>query len=240
MLSFDEKFIEACRRRSRESQEVTFPYFVEEYGMRFQVNEHVFSPVHCGSFRWFVPRLPDVIGLDVLEIGSGHGIVSCHLAQKARRVVATDINPAAVKNTAQNAGQNNLNNIECVESDVFSNVTGKFDLIFWNTPWGYVPEWYLHDLTPEEMGMFDPSYKAISRYFLEAKDHLKPNGALFIGFGHTGADLLAIDDLTERSGLIYKSSVFGKYTPGERDDHNKPIEMQIELRKLVHLPPISR
>lgn len=228
----DKEFIESCRRRSRESQEVKFPYFVDLYGMRFQVNEHVFSPIHCSSYKFFIPRLPDVTGQEVLEIGSGHGVVACYLARKTRRVVATDINPFAVENTATNAKLNGFENLEAIQSDVFDNVSGKYDLIFWNLPWGFVPEGYLENILPEEKGMFDPGYRAISKYLLEGKDYLKPNGSLLLGFGHSGANIQLIEDLVARSGLRLKRKQSGRYAPGENDSHGNPIEMEIELWEL--------
>jgi release factor glutamine methyltransferase len=234
MEKFDEAFIHSCRKRSAESQEVKFPYFIEAYDMKFQVNEHVFSPVHCSSYRFFIPKLPDVSGQDVLEIGSGHGIVSCYLAQKAKKVVATDINQLAVENTTINAKLNNLQNIETRQSDVYTNVPEKFDMIFWNTPWGYVPDEFENSMTPEEYGMFDPGYKAISKYLLDGKQHLKPNGSLYIGFGHSGADVEQIQELVNKSDLKLNVVAKGIYTPGEEDENGQPIEMMVELWKLTN------
>jgi HemK-related putative methylase len=232
MEKFDESFINSCRRRSAESQKVEFPYFIEAYGMKFQVNEHVFSPVHCSSYRFFIPKLPDVTGQDVLEIGSGHGIVSCYLAKKAKKVVATDINQFAVENTTLNAKLNNLENIETRQSDVYTNVPEKYDVIFWNTPWGYVPEDFEGSMTPEEFGMFDPGYKAISKYILEGKQHLNPGGSLYLGFGHSGADIKLIQKLVDESGLKFSVADKGIYTPGEEDENGQPIEMMVELWQL--------
>lgn len=234
MENFDKTFIQSCRRRSAESQKVEFPYFIEVYGMKFQVNEHVFSPVHCSSYRFFIPKLPDVTDLEILEIGSGHGIVSCVLAQKAKKVLATDINQSAVENTAINAQLNNLKNIETRQSDVFNNVSEKFDMIFWNTPWGYVPDKFEKSMTPEEYGMFDPGYKSISKFILEGKQHLKSNGSLYLGFGHSGADIEKIKELVKNSGLKFNITANGIYTPGEEDENGKPIEMIVELWKLTN------
>jgi len=236
MQSYDKDFIKSCQKRSAESQQVEFPYFIEAYGMKFQVNEHVFSPVHCSSYRFFIPKLPDMSGKEVLEIGSGHGIVACYMAQKAKKVVATDVNPDAVENTQINAKHNKLDNIETVESDVYSNVEGKFDIIFWNTPWGFVPEGegFEETMTPEEQGMFDIGYKAISKYIIEGKKYLKPGGSLYLGFGHSGANLDIINEMTEKSGLELSVPSKGIYTPGEEDEDGKPIEMMVELWKLTN------
>ena len=75
-------------------------------------------------------------GESVLEIGCGSGVVSLHCAKNGCKVMAVDINPEAVKATKENAAANNLK-LKVVESDLFDNVGGKFDMIIFNLP--YVP-----------------------------------------------------------------------------------------------------
>ena len=65
----------------------------------------------------------------VLEIGTGSGIVSMCLMDRAK-VVATDINPHAVKSAR-------LNGVEVIRTDMFGGIGGKFDLIIFNPP--YLP-----------------------------------------------------------------------------------------------------
>lgn len=71
-------------------------------------------------------------GKNVLDVGTGSGIQTL-AARKAgaREVVAADIDGKAV-NELKKKG------INCVKSDLFSNVNGKFDLIVFNPP--YLPE----------------------------------------------------------------------------------------------------
>nr|WP_228288126.1 50S ribosomal protein L11 methyltransferase [Thermosipho ferrireducens] len=68
----------------------------------------------------------------VLDLGCGSGILSI-LAKKmgAGRVVAVDNDPLAVEVAKENAKKNGVD-IEIRQSDLFSNVTGKFDLIISN------------------------------------------------------------------------------------------------------------
>lgn len=75
-------------------------------------------------------------GETVLEIGCGSGIVSMHCAKAGASVTAGDINPAAVELTRINAESNGLD-IDVLETDVYSSVTGKFDTIIFNLP--YLP-----------------------------------------------------------------------------------------------------
>ena len=60
-----------------------------------------------------------------MEIGCGSGFVSQELARKVARLIATDINPHAVR-TARARG------IEVVRADLFQGIKGKFDLILFD------------------------------------------------------------------------------------------------------------
>ena len=76
-------------------------------------------------------------GMEVLEIGCGSGIVSIHAALEGARVTSVDINPKAVALTRTNAERMGAGIVEIKESDLFSNVGGRFDLILFNLP--YLP-----------------------------------------------------------------------------------------------------
>ena len=72
-----------------------------------------------------------------LEVGCGNGLISRHLAFLGLEVTAVDINPDAVvycENVSKKMGLS----IEHRISDMFSNVTGKFDIIIFNPP--YLPD----------------------------------------------------------------------------------------------------
>lgn len=75
----------------------------------------------------------DLRGKDILDIGCGSGILSI-LAKKmgAGRVLACDIDDLAVKSASENSKINACGDIEVRYSDLFSNVDGKFDVIFAN------------------------------------------------------------------------------------------------------------
>jgi release factor glutamine methyltransferase len=75
----------------------------------------------------------------ILEIGCGSGLVclSAASADQANEVLGVDINPEAVKCSQENARANGIYNTRFIESDMFSNITGKFDVILFNPP--YLP-----------------------------------------------------------------------------------------------------
>ena len=73
-------------------------------------------------------------GADVLDLGTGSGVCAVFAARHARRVVAVDINRAAVRCAELNAQLNGLR-IDCRHGDLFGPVAGqRFDTIFFNPP----------------------------------------------------------------------------------------------------------
>src|SRR6478735_595907 len=69
--------------------------------------------------------------LDVLEIGTGTGLVAMSAARHARRTVAVDLNPTAVRCAKLNVLNNNLGaRVEVYQGDMFAPVEGqRFGLI---------------------------------------------------------------------------------------------------------------
>ena len=72
-----------------------------------------------------------------LEVGCGKGLISRHLAAHGLEVTAVDIDPDAVAHCESVSKKMGLD-IEHKVSDMFSNVTGKFDMIVFNPP--YLPD----------------------------------------------------------------------------------------------------
>jgi release factor glutamine methyltransferase len=74
----------------------------------------------------------------VLEIGTGTGLIALSASKLASKVVATDINPHAIKCSQANTLLNGVNNMDIRPGDLFQPVLcEKFDLILFNTP--YLP-----------------------------------------------------------------------------------------------------
>ena len=97
--------------------------------------EDVYSPLEDTIL--IAKHIPENLkGKKILEIGVGCGILSIIAAMRGGGVTGVDINEDALKNTKLNAEKYNVD-IKLIESDLFSNVKGKFDLIIFNPP--YVP-----------------------------------------------------------------------------------------------------
>ncbi|MBI5459363.1 HemK2/MTQ2 family protein methyltransferase [Methanobacterium sp.] len=114
----------------------------------------------------------------VLEIGTGTGIVAITVSRQCRTVVATDINPHAIKCATHNIINNKTYNVELKEGDLFEPVVGeKFDLILFNTP--YLPtseDERVHDELEAAWDGGSDGREVIDRFLDELIDYLNPEG----------------------------------------------------------------
>jgi release factor glutamine methyltransferase len=109
---------------------------LEYNGMYINTHRKVYEPAE-DSFL-LVENLELSRRDEVLEIGTGTGIIAVYAARKVARVVATDINPLAIKCATKNLIANRTFNVELREGNLFEPVQEeKFDLILFNTP--YLP-----------------------------------------------------------------------------------------------------
>ena len=118
---------------------------------------------------------------DVLDLGTGCGILAIIAAQKAKKVVAVDVNPYAVICAKTNINIQNLGDkVEVRYGDLFNTLRPKekFDLIIFNPP--YLPE----EISPREEWLSKawaggPKGTEITESFLsKVKSYLKKNGRI--------------------------------------------------------------
>ncbi len=110
-----------------------------------------------------------------LDLGTGCGVQSLHLAQHARRVVATDVNPRALKLTRFNAALNDLSDrIEVRGGSFFEPVADElFDLVATNPPFVISPA------TGERLVYRDsglPGDRVVEHIVRAAPGHLREGG----------------------------------------------------------------
>jgi release factor glutamine methyltransferase len=112
-------------------------------------------------------------GMKVLDIGTGSGLQAIICAKQGANVIATDINPEAIKCAKRNA-ENTGVAIEFLQGNLFEPIKGKkFDLIIFNSP--YLPE----GSAPKEKTLLDLSYAGadkINIFLDQYKNHLEPEG----------------------------------------------------------------
>jgi len=115
---------------------------------------------------------------EVLEIGTGTGLIAVYAAQRTKRVVATDINKHAIKCALKNTITNKTYNIELREGNLFEPIKDeKFDLILFNTP--YLPTDEEEKLDEELNAAFDggaDGREVIDAFLGQVKDYLNEEG----------------------------------------------------------------
>jgi len=104
----------------------------------FTVKLMMDSKVYPPSFttRLIAENLPDLDGLDVLDLGTGSGILAI-IASKlgARKIIATDISKRALANASINLKINNIENVELRYGSLYQPVEDEdFDVIISNPP----------------------------------------------------------------------------------------------------------
>ena len=168
------------------------------HGLRFQVDERVLIP------RPETEELVDLIlaenpstDLKVLDIGTGRGAISVSL-KKGRptwQVTASDLSATALELAKENAKLNQAD-IGFVQSDVFENLSGSFDIIVSNPP--YISENDMNEVginvlaSETQMALFaDEEGFAMYRQVIEDADkYLTPKGKLYFEIGYKqGRDL---------------------------------------------------
>ena len=108
-------------------------------GVPILVTPTVFNPKRLRTGEFFASCLNATLiapAAEVLDLGTGSGVCAVFAARQARRVIAVDINAAAVRCASINALLNRLEDrIEARHGDLFQPVAGqRFDLILFNPP----------------------------------------------------------------------------------------------------------
>ena len=130
--------------------------------------------------------------LKVLDIGTGTGAIALSLAkaQSTWHVLASDISPDALALAQQNATKNAVANVGFTRSDVFSNVSGNYDIIVSNPP-------YIADFEKVDMAKNVLDYEPHLALFAEdnglaiyqkiaenAQSYLTDKGKIYLEIGH--------------------------------------------------------
>jgi len=165
------------------------------HGMRLEMHPEVYEPAE-DSF--LLAEALDVRNGDVvLDVGAGTGILALIAAKTASSVIGVDLNPDAVKLARENALLNNVKNVEFRESDLFSAIPGKFDLIVFNPPYLPVSE---DGLLARSWSGGIQGLEVVERFLGEAGEHLKQGGRLFL-MASSLNDLHAVEELFARYGF---------------------------------------
>lgn len=145
-------------------------------GICYQTHPEVYEPAE-DTFL-FAENLQVERKDQVLEIGTGTGIIALLASKKCRTVTATDVNPHAIDCAVKNIIANRSYNVKLRKGNLFEPVEGeKFDLILFNTP--YLPIAEDERANDELEAAWDGGIdgrKVIDEFLDGLKDHLNPGG----------------------------------------------------------------
>ena len=180
-------------------------WYVEDFSQEVAQFETVFwEPADTASLRKLIRTTDLVKNKTVLEIGTGTGLISlCCLQAGARRVVATDINPAAIANAQYNAKKLAVTDrldtrlVPIIEGGAYSVIKSDetFDLIVSNPPW--------EDQTPEsieEFAFYDEGFSLVDSLLKNLRQHLRKGGKALLAYGNVEA-IRTIEELVSEYEL---------------------------------------
>jgi ribosomal protein L3 glutamine methyltransferase len=191
------KIIVLLERRIAERIPVAYLTQEAEYlGRPFYVNEAVLVPRSLMNTRFndFLAAIPWE-NYRVLDLCTGSGCIGLTLAllHPKLQVDLADISAKALEVATINRARYALEKrVRCIQSDLFENIEGKYDLIITNPP--YVSDHEYQGQPPEIKNEPALALKGgrdgldlINRILIQAKDYLNPKGILIaeVGFGAT-------------------------------------------------------
>lgn len=155
-------------------------YYIRIGGKTIKVTPSVFTPSYYGiislkASELLALNLQVPPGARVLDMGTGTGIQAMFAADRAREVIACDINPAAVTCARDNLARNGIRNVEVRCGDLFEPVNGElFDFITW-----LPPSFFIDPVSMSDYGfMCGRNGEIFLRFFREARSYLRKGGMI--------------------------------------------------------------
>lgn len=153
--------------------------FFEDHG--FYVFDDVYEPAEdTFLLAENLDANPDDV---VLDLGTGCGILAILSALRARRVIATDINPYAVRCAKLNGIVNKASDrMDVVRGDLFAPIKEEeiFDLILFNAPYLPTEERVQADWIEYAWAGGEKGRTTIDRFISSAPRYLKPKGRILL------------------------------------------------------------
>lgn len=195
----------------------------------FNVDIYPYSHRNCQNWDFTTLLLKKALDMfvqnnyNILEIGTGHlAILSIYVAKKKKvNITAVDINPEFVKNAAINAEKNSVS-INFRQSDLFSNIEGTFDIIYFNPP--YVPtEWVLKNYRElYSNSVFDFTWNGgpdgcntIKKFLKDVKHFAHKDSKVLLGVNSVFVDKSRMSMLVATAGLTLEFIISSKCNPAK-------------------------
>lgn len=163
----------------------------EFMGLNFKVNSNVLVPRQ--DTETLVEEALKICqpGMQILDLGTGSGCIVISLVKNAHGMTATgsDISKQALLVAKENARLHEVE-VEWVRSNLYENISGRFDLIVSNPP--YIPQADILELMPEvrdfePVGALDGGVDGLDFYrqiIAQSKDYLNKDGYLYLEIGY--------------------------------------------------------
>jgi release factor glutamine methyltransferase len=152
-------------------------------------------------------------GDSVLDVGTGSGVIAIFACYaQASRVLALDVNPAAIRSARRNAREHGFDSImEVRRSDLFAQVGDEqFDVITANLPFRNKP-------APDVVArsQWDTGFQTNTGFFQQVGKHLKPGGRLYFAHSNFG-DVDEVRRLAREAG--FRVRLLASSVPGEAEE----------------------
>jgi len=124
-------------------------------------------------------------GDSVLDVGTGSGVIAVFACYRgASRVLALDINPAAIRSAKRNAHDHGFDGVmEVRRSNLFEKAGDEqFDVITANLPFRNK---HAHDVVARSQ--WDTDFRTNTEFFAQVRHHLKPGGRIYFAHSNFGA-----------------------------------------------------
>jgi release factor glutamine methyltransferase len=149
-------------------------------GVKIKTSKNVYEP-HEDSEMLAKAVKENAFG-DFLDVGTGSGLQAIIAGKnnKVKTVTAVDLDEKILKEAEKNAKNKGVR-IKFIKSNLFSNLSGKFDCIAFNPP--YLPTAKKEKLSGLINSAFDGGLngrKTTNEFIKHLKPHLKPRGVAFI------------------------------------------------------------
>lgn len=182
---------------------------VQEFmGLAFQVNEHVLVPrqdteILVEEAEKYLKQNPKAKVLDMCT-GSGCIAISLKVRNPGIDCTAADISKDALKMAALNT-ENLSADVRLIESDMFADVTGRYDVVVSNPP--YIPTKVIEELEEEvrlhdPFGALDGKEDGLHFYRILAEKgplYLNHGGRIYMEIGHDQSE--AVENLLAEAGF---------------------------------------
>lgn len=194
----------------------------EFMGLDFYVDENVLIPQPDTEIlvEEAICILKNIEKPKILDLCTGSGAIAISIAKNinAKTITASDISNKALNVAKVNCKKNNVDNIKLIESDLFENITERFDIIVSNPP--YIESNVIKTLTKEvqnepklALDGGDDGLDFYRRIINEASEFLEPNGYLCLEIGYNQKD--KVINLMEKSKKY--SNIYSKKDLGNND-----------------------